>query len=124
MVSPNKMNDYPHFGVWPDGYYMTVNQFTGGSSWGGAGVFVFERDKMLTGDPTASFQYFDLYCVNPNFGGMLPSDLDGSTLPPAGAPNYFLEVDNSPDELSLWEFHVDWQDPANTTSASTGSPTP
>jgi len=122
MVSPNKMNDYPHFGVWPDGYYMTVNQFTGGSSWGGAGVFVFERDKMLTGDPTASFQYFDLYSVSPFYGGMLPSDLDGSTLPPAGAPNYFLEVDNGPDELSLWEFHVDWQDPANTSFGINGLP--
>ena len=49
VVSTTKMNDYPHIGVWPDGYYMTVNQFTGGSSWGGLGVFVYERDKMLAG---------------------------------------------------------------------------
>ncbi len=46
LVSSTKMNDYPKFGVWPDGY-MTVNQFTNGSSWGGAGVFVFERAKLL-----------------------------------------------------------------------------
>ncbi|MEJ5308969.1 MAG: carboxypeptidase regulatory-like domain-containing protein [Anaerolineae bacterium] len=127
QVSATKMNDYPHFGVWPDGYYMTVNQFTGGSSWGGAGVFVFERSKMLVGDPTASFQFFDLYNVNSNFGGMLPSDLDGSTLPPAGAPNYFAEVDDSTwigpnDAMRIWEFHVDWANPNNTTFGVNGQP--
>ncbi|HQM14123.1 MAG TPA: carboxypeptidase regulatory-like domain-containing protein [Anaerolineae bacterium] len=127
LVSSTKMNDYPKFGVWPDGYYMTVNQFTNGSSWGGAGVFVFERAKLLTGNPAASFQYFDLYNVNSNFGGMLPSDLDGSTLPPEGAPNYFMEVDDSTwigpnDAIRLWEFHVDWTNPANTTFGFSGQP--
>ena len=24
----SKLNDYPKFGVWPDGYYMAINQFT------------------------------------------------------------------------------------------------
>lgn len=127
QVSASKMNDYPKFGVWPDGYYMTVNQFTNGSSWGGAGVFVFERDKILDGDPTATFQAFDLYDVNPNFGGMLPADLDGPALPPSGAPNYFVEVDDSTwigpsDALRIWEFHVDWDDPANTTFGLNGQP--
>jgi len=127
LVSPNKMNDYPKFGVWPDGYYMTVNQFTNGQSWGGAGVFVFERSKMLTGDPTATFQYFDLYSVDSNFGGMLPSDLDGPTLPPAGTPNYFMEVDDSTwigpnDAMRIWKFHVDWANPANTTFGLNGQP--
>ena len=38
FVMPNdKMNDYPHFGVWPDGYYMTDNQF---DTVGGAGAGV------------------------------------------------------------------------------------
>ncbi len=122
QVSATKMNDYPHFGVWPDGYYMTVNQFTGGASWGGAGVFVFDRTKMLTGDPTATFQSFDLYSVNPNYGGMLPSDLDGTTPPPAGAPNYFVQVDVSPAEIKFWRFHVDWTTPANSTFGLNGLP--
>ncbi len=127
LVSATKMNDYPKFGVWPDGYYMTVNQFTNGQYWGGAGVFVFERSKMLVGDPTASFQYFDLYNVSQDFGGMLPSDLDGSTLPPAGSPNYFAEVDDSTwigpyDAMRIWKFHVDWANPANTTFGLNGQP--
>ena len=126
VASNTKMNDYPHLGVWPDGYYMTVNQFTNGSSWGGAGVFVFERDKMLTGQ-TARMVYFDLYGVNSNFGGMLPSDLDGDP-PPAGTPNYFAEVDDASwlgdpvDTMRIWEFHVDWNNTSNSTFGLNGLP--
>ena len=123
FVMPNdKMNDYPHFGVWPDGYYMTDNQFdtVGGA---GAGVFAFDRAKMLVGDPSATYQYFDLATVDANYGGMLPADLDGP-LPPEGTPNYFAMMDDdawgtSPvDSLYVWEFRVDWDTPANTTFGS------
>ncbi|MBI2819597.1 MAG: hypothetical protein HYX73_06435 [Acidobacteria bacterium] len=118
-MSQTKLNDYPKFGVWPDGYYMAINQFSCsifGCSWGGQGVVAFERDAMLNGAP-ARMVYFDLYSVNANLGGMLPSDLDGPP-PPLGAPNYFVEVDDSTwgfprDQLQIWEFHVDWSNPAN-----------
>ncbi len=120
-VSPsNKMNDYPKFGIWPDGYYMTVNQFASGTgSWAGAGVAVFNRDQMLAGLPAQSV-YFDLFGVDPNLGGMLPSDSDGATPPPAGSPNFFLMFDDDgwgypADQLELFKFHVDWTTPANST---------
>ena len=51
----------------------------------GAGVFAFDRAKMLVGDPSATYQYFDLETVDANYGGMLPADLDGP-LPPEGTP--------------------------------------
>ncbi len=125
IVSNTKMNDYPHFGVWPDGYYMSVNQFTGGTSWGGAGVAVYERDKMLLGQ-TARQVYFDLFAVNSDYGGMLPSDLDGDP-PPAGTPNFFAEVDDAAwippvDAMRIWEFHVDWDTTANSTFGVSGNP--
>jgi hypothetical protein len=120
-VSPTvKMNDYPHFGVWPDGYYMTINQFTAVTgNWGGAGVVAFERARMLAG-LSAQAVYFDLLGVDVNLGGMLPSDLDGPTAPPAGSPNYVLQFDDNAwgypaDQLELWKFHVDWTTPANST---------
>ena len=82
----NKLSDRPHFGVWPDGYYMTVDQFAAGTgTWAGAGVVAFERDKMLAGLP-AKAVYFDLYKMDRNLAGQLPSDLDGVTMPPAGIP--------------------------------------
>lgn len=44
-------DDYPHYGVWPDAYYMSANRF-GGVGGNGASV-AFERQRMLEGDPTA-----------------------------------------------------------------------
>ncbi len=109
-ISATKMNDYPHFGVWPDGYYMSVNQFSG-DTWAGAGAVAFERDKMLLGQP-AQAVYFDLYPIDSNLGGMLPSDLNGPA-PAAGTPNYYLQVDDngfgaSQDQIEVWQFSVNW----------------
>ncbi len=124
FYSHDVMNDYPKFGIWPDGYYMSANQF---GSEGGAGVVAFERDKMLNGQ-AARMIYFDLDPVNSCFTGLLPSDLDGPP-PPAGTPNYFSAFDDggqncgsSHDNLKIWEFHVDWTTPANSTFGTNGQP--
>ncbi|MBP1703611.1 MAG: hypothetical protein H6Q38_2718, partial [Chloroflexi bacterium] len=120
-VSETKLNDYPKFGVWPDAYYMTANQFDENTfNWAGQGVWALERDQMLLGQ-SARMVYFDLFGADPNLGGMLPSDLDGLTLPPDGAPNPFLLFDDdawgyvNQDQLQVWEFHVDWATPASST---------
>jgi hypothetical protein len=110
LASNTKMNDYPKFSVWPDGYYMTANQFNAGSlNFAGTGAFVFERDKMLAGQ-SARMIYFDLAS---NGGGMLPADLDGPA-PPAGAPDYFAQFSTST-QLKLWEFRTNWTTPASST---------
>ncbi len=119
LISNTKMDDYPKFGVWPDGYYMSINQFDSGV-WAGAGAVVFERSQMLTGGATRMV-YFDLFSTDPNLGGFLPSNLEGPTPPPSGAPNYFVLLDDdswgytAQDQLQVWEFHVDWTTPANST---------
>ncbi len=120
QTSTTAMNDYGKLGVWPDGYYMSFNQFDGTTdAWAGAGVAVFERDKMLLGQ-AARMIYIDTGAVTLNYGGMLPSDLDGPS-PAAGTPNYFMEWDDSTwlgdatDTLRIWEFKTDWTTPANTT---------
>lgn len=99
--------DYPKLGVWPDGYYLTANRFT--SSFQGASAIVLERDKMLTGQ-TARFVQFN---TSTAYGSLLPTDLDGATLPPAGSPNFIVEVGSS--ALHQWKFHVDWVNTANST---------
>jgi hypothetical protein len=115
LVSNTKMNDYPKIGVWPDGYYMAVNQFNQNAlSWGGAGVVVFERARMI--DPALGVPrmiYFDLFSTNANLGGFLPADWDGAVAPPVGAPNVFAEIDDnawgySGDQIALWEFRTTW----------------
>jgi hypothetical protein len=116
---PNsKFNDYPKFGVWPDAYYMSDNQFD--PAFEGAGVFAFNRAKMLAGDPTAGYIYFDLEGLDPSIGGLLPADVDGLTPPAAGAPNVFAyftatEFGDAQDGLRLFNFHADFATPGNST---------
>jgi subtilase family serine protease len=115
----SKLNDYPKLGVWPDGYYLTINQYAPITlTFAGQGVAAFDRAAMLAGQP-ARMIYFDLASVDPNLGGMLPADLDGPP-PPPGSPNYFVEMDDdaagySPDQLQLWRFHADWTSPSAST---------
>ncbi len=125
LMPNNKFNDYPHFGVWPDGYYMADNQFTNGASFSGAGAFAFDRAKMLVGDPTATFIYFDLAASCPSCGGQLPTDLDGYATPPVGTPNLFMEFRATEygdpyDGLRIFAFHADFATPANSTLTQVG----
>ena len=42
--------DYPHLGVWPDAYYMSMNVFnSSGTTYLGPQPFAFDRTKMLAG---------------------------------------------------------------------------
>jgi hypothetical protein len=119
----NLMPDYPKFGVWPDGYYMSTNQFLNGSSWAGAGATAFERAKMIAGDPSAQMIYFNLGLTG-DPSSMLPSDWDGPVTPVTGEPNHFSYINywTGPDDyLRTWDFHVDWIIPANSTFAQVSS---
>ncbi len=109
---PN-FNDYPKLGVWPDAYYLTFNMFDSNNAFLGGRTCALDRAKMLVGDPNATQVCFQF---GSNDGGLLPSDLDGSTPPPAGAPNYVVEFGTN--SLDLFKFHVDFTTPAN--SALTG----
>ena len=115
----NKLNDYPKLGVWPDAYFMAINQFSPITlQFAGQGVIAFDRHRMLAGLP-ATMQYVDLASVDINLGGMLPADLDGPA-PPPGSPGYFVQVDDdawgyAPDRLQLWRFNVDWANPSAST---------
>ncbi|HEX7997150.1 MAG TPA: FG-GAP-like repeat-containing protein [Pyrinomonadaceae bacterium] len=118
----NEFPDYPHLGVWPDGYYMTTNQFLNGGSFDGGGVFAFDRRKMLVGDPSASFIYFNrnLASFPEAQAGMLPADMDGVRPPPPGAPcpfAYFTatEFTDPADGMRIFDFHADFATPANST---------
>ena len=101
--------DYPKLGLWPDAYYMSTNDFSGNTFAGGT-TWAFDRAKMLAGTP-ATAQLFHLSSL---YGGLLPATLDGKNPPPAGSPNYFVSLGTSA-SLFLWQFHVDFATPANTT---------
>jgi hypothetical protein len=101
--------DYPKFGIWPDAYYNTINVFPG-NSFAGAQACAFDRTAMLAGAATSAI----CFQQPPSVASLLPADLDGSTLPPAGAPNYLVGLADS-SHLNLFKFHADFANPANST---------
>jgi subtilisin-like proprotein convertase family protein len=122
VMPSTDFQDYPHLGVWPNGYYMTTNQFNqAGTAFLGAGVFAFNRQKMLAGDPTANYVYHNVFADDVNAGGMLPSDFDGIVAPPVGLPNRVMEfranefVPTDPDGIRTYEFVPDYTTPASST---------
>jgi hypothetical protein len=102
------LNDYPKFGIWPDGLYMTTNLFSfgAGSSFQGVRVWAFNKAQMYAGAPTVQNVSF-------NVGGgdftVIPSNarLQVGT-PPIGTPNYFLSTELFLNALTIYKFHVDW----------------
>ncbi len=115
--------DYPKYGVWSDGYFISTREFDGFGPFQGDGAYAMEKADMLIGDPNPTILSF---LVTPGAmpyltgDGLLPADLDGSILPPSDSPHYYLgSMDdggqyNAPqDALTLWEFETDWATPAN-----------
>jgi len=108
--------DYMKFGIWRDGYYMATNTSNGRD------VYVFDRSAMLAGDPNPTMIGFDNPWRPSTFDGfhcILPLDNDSTWAPP-GTPGMFITVvddgqGNSADELWLYELHVDWNNPSNST---------
>jgi uncharacterized repeat protein (TIGR01451 family) len=120
--------DYPKLGAWPDAYYMSMNVFDStGTDFLGPQPFAFDRAAMLAGNPSPTFVTSrDPTFFNPDSDSFMPADLDGSTPPPAGAPNPFLTTGIFQPTWSLYRFHVDFANPVNSTFnfAATVTPAP
>jgi hypothetical protein len=111
----NYFPDYPKVGVWPDGYYVEFNlqnASTGFTPIAGMEC-AFDRFSMLAGTQASMVCFF--VAGTGHDLTILPSDLDGATPPPAGAPNYFLQLNAANGALNLWQFHVDWTTLTNST---------
>jgi hypothetical protein len=101
-------DDYPKMGVWSDGYYETFNMFNG-NTFVGADACSYNRTAMLAGSAATQV----CFQQGSSVGGLLPSDIDGTTAPPAGSPNYMVYFGTN--NLNLFKFHVDFNTPANST---------
>ena len=80
----------------------------------GAGVCAFDRNEMIAGNPNAGGILFTLN----SYISLLPADADGSAMPPAGSPQYF--VSRGPNELNVFEADIDWGTPSNSTLSGPG----
>lgn len=113
--------DYPKLGVWPDGYYMSANEFTA-SGFAGAIAVAFERDQMLVGGPARMVRRGPLPCGTECYFSLQPSDLDGPA-PALGTPNTYITAWDDEtwgtgagaDGYRMFAFGVDWGAPASST---------
>jgi hypothetical protein len=101
----NKGPDYPKLGVWPDAYYLTSRTFLNFVLFQGPRVCAMDRAAMLVGAPAL----IDCFQGPPTFDFVLPGDLDGTTLPPAGSPNYMMTATGVPaNRLGMAKFFADF----------------
>lgn len=108
--------DYPKFGVWPDGLYMSINRFASGTlNFAGTGAVAFEKLQMIQGLP-AQMVYFTFGTLLSDPWSFLPADLDGPA-PATALPNYFTYVDywSGTDRLRNYQFNVNWVTPGLST---------
>jgi Carboxypeptidase regulatory-like domain/Putative Ig domain/FG-GAP-like repeat/Ig-like domain CHU_C associated len=109
------LGDYPKFGIWPDGLYMSANMFgyPAGGAFQSARAYAFNKAQMYAGSPTVQVVTF-------NIGGgdftVIPSNarLQSGT-PPAGTPNYFVSTWQFTNALTVYKFHVNWNSIATST---------
>jgi hypothetical protein len=134
--------DWPKLGAWPDAYYLTMDLNDVNNSYREVGVVVcaLDRTNMLNGGTPNSPQCFRE--TSPLSNGiylghsLIPADVDGTTAPPSGRDEYLVSIENPVNDgvtktsssFNLWQFHVDWTNPANSTftqsSASVAPYTP
>ncbi len=102
------LGDYPKFGVWPDGIYMSANVFgyPAGASFQNPRVWALNKAQMYAGSPTVQVITFDAPASD---FALLPSNARLQTgTPPPGTPNYFVSTWQFLNALSVYKFHVDW----------------
>ena len=107
------MPDYEKFGIWRDAYYMGTNTS------GGTDIYAFERDQMLEGNVAQMIAFDNPW--KPNVGGVTvpPLDNDG-TFAPENSPGMFIAANDDAwgggsDQLWIYEFVADWDNPNNST---------
>ena len=112
---PNYFPDYPELGIWSDGYYVSVDLYTGlgaGGNFKGAYVCAPNRDAMLNG--LNILPMMECFTPGTSYQSLLPADLDGSTAPPVNSPNFFVNlgtVNLGTNVLNFWRFHADFSYP-------------
>ena len=113
--------DYPKYGVWSDTYTITTREF-GPTVEYGIGVYGLEKAKMLLGQQARVVSFFldgNDPDVLPLVGdGLLPADIDGTTLPDGDAAIPLVGSQDDDyvygaefDALNVWDFSVDWLTP-------------
>jgi len=113
QLPTNDDPDYPKLSVWPDAYYLSINQLSNKTgAFIDALVCALDRNSMLNGAAATSVCF---QLGSSKYSSLLPADLDGITPPATGSPNYFLNLDTNNQSVDLWQFHVNFANPSSST---------
>jgi hypothetical protein len=121
--------DWPKIATWPDAYYVTIDLNDINNNYREVGIVAcaLDRTNMLINGTANTPQCFNV--TSPLSDGvylghsLIPADVDGTTAPPAGRDEYMVSIENpvidnvttTSTTFNLWDFHVDWANPGNTT---------
>lgn len=117
--------DYPKYGLWHDGYYVTANT-------GGPDCYILERDEMLLGT-AGNPQFVSLNVPGLNTGtgtqtggfhSVIPAFADFALPQSTEKMNLFYFQDDawnnvSQDEIKVWEVTADWTNISNSSVIAT-----
>jgi hypothetical protein len=123
--------DWPKFGTWSNGYYVSFDLNDADRNYRQIGTVVcaLDRTNMLVGGTAKPMQCFSDPNPIPTNGSvylrhsLIPGDVQGTTPPPSGRDEFLVSIQNPPIDgqtakstsINLWDFHVDWVNPANST---------
>jgi hypothetical protein len=106
--------DYPKLYVWPNAYFVTINEIVETNKCSG---YALDRAALLAGDAEISTYRFEM----PNFQAIryqpaTGADWEGGPPPPPGSPGLIFRLyddawDGGTDQIQLWQIFVDWNNP-------------
>jgi len=120
--------DWPKIATWPDAYYIAMDVQDPNNKYAEVGVLAcaLDRANMVIGGTPNTPQCFQYPTINGSVylgHSLQPADVEGTTPPPTGAPEFYASIENpvldgvttTSDTFNLFQFHVDWSNPANST---------
>src|SRR6059058_2265622 len=136
-ANPTYLGDYPKFALWNSGgspaqnaYFLTMNLFSGPTTFNGVRAYALDRASMLTGGPANAIGFtVGLAGVGDSYSFVAANFRTGNP-PPTGRDEMVLAID-SPGSggVTLTQvhgrfFHVDFATPANSTFGAGANHTP
>src|SRR5262249_13123496 len=112
-------NDYPKMALWPDGLYMTANEFDMNNPqqpFKGVAFWAFDRTALESGQPLKQLVAFSNNALDPV--SVLPANLRGAA-PPSGTPEYLVSESATAYAFEVRTFTVNWAAPSGVVSAPT-----
>ena len=120
-ANPSYLGDYPKFGMWPDAYYLSMNEFSNNTTFNGVRVYALDRNSMVNGGSAHAIGFSILPANLGNQYSLVPASFRTGNPPPAGQPEWFMDVNSSSvagtveTQVFVRRFHVDFATPANST---------